>query len=183
MFDDRGNLQNGVRLSFEKGFGFNQDVLVNSAQCIDDNKIIYILGKQIVLYDMLTENQKVIDNFGQEEEITCFKYFKNMMLDDNILYAVYAANKIYPTLVIKNFSKGHYQKYVMSHLEKEEKVVFLDLVNDYKHICVLSELQGNYRFSLIEVSSKEVYCSESLYFQLKGVIIPFSNDKIVILYS
>jgi len=54
MFDDRGNLQNGVKLSFEKGFGFNQDPSVNSAQCIDDNKIIYILGKQMVLYDMLT---------------------------------------------------------------------------------------------------------------------------------
>jgi len=39
-----------------------------------------------------------------------------MMLDDNILYALYAANKIYPTLIIKNFSKGHSQKYIMSHL-------------------------------------------------------------------
>lgn len=54
MFDDRGNLQNGVKLSFEKGFGFNQNINVTSAQSIDDNKIIYILGKQIVLYDMLT---------------------------------------------------------------------------------------------------------------------------------
>ena len=54
MFDDRGNLQNGVKLSFEKGFGFNQNINVTSAQSIDDNKIIYILGKQIMLYDMLT---------------------------------------------------------------------------------------------------------------------------------
>ena len=54
MFDERGNLQNGVRISFEKGFGFNQNVNLTSAQSIDDNKIVYILGKQIVLYDMLT---------------------------------------------------------------------------------------------------------------------------------
>lgn len=40
------------------------------------------------------------------------------MLDDNILYAIYSANKIYPTLMIKNFSKNHHQKFVMSHLEK-----------------------------------------------------------------
>lgn len=39
---------------------------MNSAHCIDDNKIIYILGKQFLLYDMLSENQKVIDSFGQE---------------------------------------------------------------------------------------------------------------------
>jgi hypothetical protein len=81
------------------------------------------------------------------------------MLDDNILYALYSANKIYPTLMIKNFSKGHQQKFVMSHLEKEEKIVFLDLVNDYKHICVISELEGNFRLSLIDISSKEVLCS------------------------
>lgn len=147
MFDQRGNLQNGVRLSFQKGFGFNQNSEVSSAQSIDDNKIIYILGKQIVLYDMLSENQKVIDSIGQEQEITCFKYYKNLMLDDNILYAIYSANKIYPTLMIKNFSKGNTQKYVMSHLQKEQKIVFLDLVNDYKHISVISELEGNYRFS------------------------------------
>jgi len=65
MFDERGNLQNGVKLSFEKGFGFNQNLNVNRAQSIDDNKIVYVLGKQIVEYNMLTENQRVIDEFGQ----------------------------------------------------------------------------------------------------------------------
>ena len=54
MYDDRGNLQNGVKLSFEKGFGFNQNPSLSFAQSIDDNKIIYTLGKQIVLYDILT---------------------------------------------------------------------------------------------------------------------------------
>lgn len=76
------------------------------------------------------------------------------MLEDNILYSLYAENKIYPTLIIKNFSKGNIQKYVMSHLEKEEKIVNLDLLNDYKYLCVLSELQNNYRYSLIDVTNK-----------------------------
>lgn len=132
---------------------------------------------------MLTENQKIIDIFGQEEEITFFKYYKNIMLDDNILYSIYAENKIYPTLIAKNISKGSIQKYVMSHLEKEEKIVFLDLVNDYKNICVVSELQDNYRLSLIDANSKNVYCSESIYFKFKGAIVPFSNDKILFLYN
>ncbi len=66
MFDERGNILNGIRLAFEKGFGFIQDADINnSAHCIDDNKIIYILAKQIVLYDILTENQRVIDSIGQ----------------------------------------------------------------------------------------------------------------------
>lgn len=118
MFDERGNLQNGVRLFFEKGFGFNQSPSLSCAQSIDDNKIIYTLGKQIVLYDMLTEVQKVVDSFGMDEEVTCFKYFKNMMLDDNILYALAAPSKTYPTLVLKNFSKGNLNRYILSHLEK-----------------------------------------------------------------
>ena len=63
------------------------------------------------------------------------------MLEDNILYSLSAENKIYPTLIVKNFSKGTIaDKYVMSHLEKEEKIVFLDLLNEHKHLCVLSEL-------------------------------------------
>jgi hypothetical protein len=61
--------------------------------------------------------------------------------------------------------------------------VYLDLVNDYKYICIVSELDGNFRFSLIEISSKEVLCSESIYFKVIGIIIPFCNDKVVLLYS
>lgn len=41
------------------------------------------------------------------------------MLDDNVLYAVHSSNKIYPSLTLRNFSKGHPpQKYMLSHLEK-----------------------------------------------------------------
>ena len=65
---------------------------------------------------MLTENQKVIDGFAQDEEVTCFKYFKNIMLDDNILYALGAPHKAYPTLALKNFSKGNISRYILSHL-------------------------------------------------------------------
>lgn len=64
MFDERGNLINGVKLVFEKGFGFNQGL--GCAVSIDDNKVVYTVGKQIVLYDMLTEVQRVIDNYSQD---------------------------------------------------------------------------------------------------------------------
>jgi hypothetical protein len=181
MFDERGNLINGVKLMFEKGFGFNQGL--GCAVSIDDNKMVYTVGKQVVLYDMLTEVQRVIDSFGQDEEVTCFKYFKNMMLDDNLLYALGAPSKAYPSLVLRNFSKGNSTRYVLSHLEKEEEVISLDLVNDYKHIAILSTLQGNPRFSMLDASTKEVYCSEGLYFQVKGAVVPFSNDKVVVLYG
>jgi len=57
------------------------------------------------------------------------------------------------------------------------------LVNDYKHIAVLSDFQSNQRFSLIDVATKEVYCSEGIYFNVKGVVVPYSNDKIILLYG
>jgi hypothetical protein len=68
MFDEAGTtLLNGVKLSFEKGFGFNQNAdLKSSGYCIDDNRIVYLLSSQIVLYDMLAETQKVIDNFDYD---------------------------------------------------------------------------------------------------------------------
>ena len=68
---------------------------------------------------MLTEVQKVIDTYAQDEEVTCFKYFKNMMLDDNILYSLVSPSKTYPTIVLKNFSKGSHTRYVLTHLEKD----------------------------------------------------------------
>ena len=69
MFDETGNiLLNGVKLTFERGFGFNQNPSIQSpAHCIDDNKVVYLLGKQIIQYDMLTQNQKVVDQIDQEE--------------------------------------------------------------------------------------------------------------------
>ena len=41
------------------------------------------------------------------------------MLEDNILYALHAMNKTYPSIVARNYSKNMTQKYVMAHLEKE----------------------------------------------------------------
>lgn len=56
MFDETGAvLLNGVKLTFERGFGFSQDPeIISPAHCIDDNKVVYLLGKQIIQYDMLT---------------------------------------------------------------------------------------------------------------------------------
>ncbi len=134
---------------------------------------MYLLGKQIIQYDMLTENQKVIDQIDQEEEITCFLYFKNLMLDDNILYSVHAMNKIYPSVVGKNYSKNMTQRYVLAHLEKEERVVALLLVCDNKYIVALSELQGIYKLSYIDVHTKEIVGNESLDIKcVLGMFVP-----------
>lgn len=120
MFDETGTtLLNGIKLSFEKGFGYNQNPdLKNNAHCIDDNRIIYILSSQIVLYDMLAETQKVIDNFDSDEEIGSMLYFKNIMLEDNIIYAFHNSNKSFPSLVVLNFSKNFTQKIMLANLEK-----------------------------------------------------------------
>ena len=67
---------------------------------------------------MLTDSQKVIEQIKKEEEITALVYFKNLMLDDNILYGVHGMNKSYPSIVGKNYSQNHSQKYVLAHLEK-----------------------------------------------------------------
>ena len=55
-------------MSFEKGFGFNQNRdIKNTAHCIDDNRIVYLLSSQIVIYDMLAETQKVLSSFDSDE--------------------------------------------------------------------------------------------------------------------
>lgn len=62
-------------------------------------------------------------------------------------------------------------------------MIGLELVNDFKHIAVLSELQGSQRFSLIDTITKDVHCSEILYFSVRGILVPYGNDKVCILYG
>ena len=125
MFDESGStLLNGIKLNFEKGFGYDQDpTLKSNAFCIDDNRIIYVLSKQIVLYDLLAETQKVIDSIDFEEKITALLYFKNILLEDNIIYGLQNSSKSFPTVVIHNFSKNFVNKLMLANLEKEEKIL------------------------------------------------------------
>ena len=119
MFDETNTtLLNGIKISFEKGFGFCQNDTKNSAYCIDDNRIIYILASQIVLYDLLSESQKIIDIFDYEEEVGAMIHFKNIMLEDNIIYAIHNSNKSFPSLMMHNFSKNFNQKFMLANLEK-----------------------------------------------------------------
>ncbi len=95
------------------------------------------------------------------------------MLDDNILYSVHAMNKIYPSVVGKNYSKNMTQRYVLAHLEKEERIVGLLLVCDNKYIVALSELQGIYKLSYIDVHTKEIVGNESLDIKfVQGMFVP-----------
>jgi hypothetical protein len=151
MFDESGTtLLNGVRLSFEKGFGFNQSPHIkNTAYCVDDNRIIYLLASQIVIYDMLAETQRVIDTFDFDEEVGAMLYFKNIMLEDNILYALHGLNRSFPSLTIMNFSKNYPVKIVLANLEKEEKITDIVLLNDFRNIAAVSKLDKIIRLTII----------------------------------
>ena len=39
------------------------------------------------------------------------------------------------------------------------------------------------RFSLIDTATKEYSCSEGIYFGVKGMVVPFSCDRVVVLYN
>ena len=121
MFDEsETNLLNGIKVNFERGFGYCQNPNIkSSAHCIDDNRIIYVLSSQIVLYDMLAETQKVIDCFDYEESVGALIYFKNIMLEDNVIYAIHNASKSFPSLVLHNFTKNYFQNIMLANLEKE----------------------------------------------------------------
>lgn len=106
------------------------------------------------------------------------------MLDDNILYSVHAMNKTYPSVIGKNYSKNITQKYVLAHLEKEERVVELLLVWENKYIVALSELQNIFRLSYIDVHTKEVFAHESLDLKnVQGMFVPEAQAKSIILYT
>lgn len=105
------------------------------------------------------------------------------MLDDHIVYALASNGKSYPSFIIKNVPKDTTQKYVLSHLEKEENIVLMEFVNEHNHVCVLSVMDGAYRVSLVNVRNKEVVASESIGVEVVGMIVPHSDDKTIVLYN
>mgnify|MGYP003402396862 CR=1 FL=1 len=60
MFDDKHQkILNGVTLSISKAVGFCQNSLKSNAYSLDESKVVYVCGKNIVVYDLLTETQRV----------------------------------------------------------------------------------------------------------------------------
>lgn len=105
------------------------------------------------------------------------------MLDDNAIYAVQAANKTYPSIVLHNFSKGNQHRYVLTHIEKEERIIDITLLNENRHFCILSDLNGSYRISIIEIQTKMVYASESLGLKPLGILVPMHHPRTIFIYS
>lgn len=65
---------------------------------------------------MLAQTQKVIDCFDSDEEVGAMMYFKNIMLEDHMVYALHNCNKSFPSLTIMNFSKNFSQKIPLANL-------------------------------------------------------------------
>lgn len=62
MFDEkRQKLLNGVGLAICKGVGFSQRQMRHNAFSLDESKLAYICGKNIIVYDLKTEIQKVFE--------------------------------------------------------------------------------------------------------------------------
>jgi hypothetical protein len=54
MFDDKHQkILNGVTLAVSKAVGFNQQPLQSNAYSLDESKIAYTCGKNIIVYDLL----------------------------------------------------------------------------------------------------------------------------------
>lgn len=67
MFDDKHQkLLNGVNLGVAKALGFNQRHLRTNAYSLDESKLTYVCGKNIVVYDLLSETQKVFQRPSEE---------------------------------------------------------------------------------------------------------------------
>jgi hypothetical protein len=98
---------------------------------------------------MLAETQRVIDTFDFDEEVGAMLYFKNIMLEDNILYALHGLNRSFPSLTIMNFSKNYPVKIVLANLEKEEKITDIVLLNDFRNIAAVSKLDKIIRLTII----------------------------------
>ncbi len=76
-------------------------------------------------------------------------YFNNIMLEDNIIYALHNSNKSFPSLVIHNFSKSFNQKFMLANLEKEERIVEIVLLNDCRSIAVISTFDKIIRLTIV----------------------------------
>jgi hypothetical protein len=132
---------------------------------------------------MLAETQKVIDEFEYDDEVSAMLYYKNILLEDNIIYAVRNNNKSFPSLVMLNFSKNLKQEILLANLEREENIVEICLVGDFKFIGTLSRIDGVARVTIIEVLSKEIKISEIVNLQPIGMLSLQQFPTKLVLYT
>lgn len=57
------------------------------------------------------------------------------------------------------------------------------LICENKYIVALSQLEGTYRLSYIQVHTKEVLASESIYFKVVGMFVSQACPKNILLYT
>jgi hypothetical protein len=151
MFDESGTvLLNGVRMSWERGFGFCQNSMLSTspAYCLDDHHIFYAVGSQIVMYDSLTETQKLVDGFDGDEELMGFVYYRSALFEDEVVYVLQSRVRG-SSLVLTNYSKATRQKVSLFNLERDEMVTQITLLNDHKQAAIASLIHDNTRLTIV----------------------------------
>jgi hypothetical protein len=54
MFDEKRKILNGVDLHTIKGIGFNQEIIKTMACYVNETKVAYCCGRNVIIYDLLT---------------------------------------------------------------------------------------------------------------------------------
>ena len=97
-------------------------------------------------------------------------YFKNIMLEDNVVYAIHNPNKSFPSLIIHNFTKKLNQVFMLATLQKDEKIIEITLFNDFRNIAIISVLDKIIRLTIVETVTKEIKQSQFLPFRPKCML-------------
>ena len=141
MLDEKDQkLLNGVSLVVAKELGFDQKDLRTNAYSLDESKLTYACGKNIIVYDLLTETQKVFQRPCEEEGITAFGCFKTLYSEDYVIYAAKSNQRNVAAYVgIINVWKNNVRSYAVQNLESEEVVVDVLFLLQGAYFVLLSQ--------------------------------------------
>ena len=81
--DAQNEFLNGVMLSLETSLGMHQTPLskvngwIQNVHFVDDDKILYLCGKHLVLFDIIRKKQTYIMRTLEDEQINAITYYNS----------------------------------------------------------------------------------------------------------
>ncbi|CAD8184741.1 unnamed protein product [Paramecium pentaurelia] len=152
---------NGVSITLEASFGCLQNPIRKNCMFVNDDTLMFISGKHIVLYDIIRKRQTYIMKSAEDEVVQALSFHVSHGQKLFIAIAFKSTSKILPTVKVYNRKKKRFYQCVHSHLLPNSNIHEILFINDGKHLISLSTQEDGYGMSLFAVS-KEVSLSYTL---------------------
>lgn len=122
----------GVTITLEASFGCLQTPIRKNCLFVNDDTLMFISGKHIVLYDIIRKRQTYIMKSAEDESVQTLNFYLTSSNKLLIALGFKSTNKILPTVKVYNRKKKRFYQCVHSHLLPGTNVFEILFINSGK---------------------------------------------------